>query len=141
MTRSLWPPGDDEGRSSPRPAAALTNDTASRQEDGLTLHCSARAVSWWNAHLFVARWIEDVGAFPLIGSVEWQQLADDAPRKWAAILDAAQHWALRVETAQQAECQASHAISGAADWPAIASHIRDRRQFYAERPWLKRVAS
>jgi hypothetical protein len=56
-------------------------------------------------------------------------------------LDAAQHWALRVETCQQAQCEASHDVSAAADWSAIARQMFIRNQFYAAKPWLKRIAS
>jgi hypothetical protein len=81
------------------------------------------AVSWWSVHEWVTRHLESVGTWPMAGTPEWVALPDDDPRKLAALLDAAQHWALRVETAQQAECEASRAVSAAADWSAIA---RDR---------------
>ena len=45
------------------------------------------------------------------------------------------------ELTQQAECDASSAISAAADWSAISRHIRDEAQFYTERPFLKRVVA
>ena len=41
-------------------------------------------------------------------------------RKLASLFDAARHHALRVETAQQALCDASTAICEAYDWTAIA---------------------
>ncbi len=77
----------------------------------------------------------------MAGTPEWCNLDDDDPRKTAALLDAAQHWALRVETCQQARCDASHAVSGAVDWSALAREINQRTDFYAARPWLKRAAS
>jgi hypothetical protein len=42
-------------------------------------------------------------------------LDDTDPRKVAALFDAAQHWALRVETSQQAQAETSRDISAAAD--------------------------
>jgi hypothetical protein len=74
----------------------------------------------------------------MAGTPQWCELADDDPRKTAALFDAARHWALRIETFQIAECEASHAISAAADWSAIASARRRYNEFYNERPWLKR---
>jgi Protein of unknown function (DUF2742) len=99
-------------------------------------------VSWAEVHLFVVPLLTQVGSWPMAGSVAWCALADDDPRKWAALLDAAQHWALRVETCQVAECQASSAISAGADWSAISRHLRGEYEFYASKPWLRRrVAS
>jgi hypothetical protein len=59
---------------------------------------SSRAVCWWEVNTFVAPLLARVGSWPMAGSVAWCALADDHPAKWAALLDAAQHWALRVET-------------------------------------------
>jgi hypothetical protein len=59
----------------------------------------------------------------------------------AALLDAARHWALRVETCQEARCEASRSVSTAVDWPAVSKEIKDLREFYTARPYLKRVAS
>ena len=99
------------------------------------------AVSWWSLHEHVAPFLERVGSWPMVGSVEWQQLADDDPRKLAAIFDAAQHHALRVETAQEARAEASRAIASAADWPKIGRELQRLTEFRASRPWTKRVAS
>ena len=97
-------------------------------------------VSWWDVHTYVTAVLEHLGRpYPVAGTPAWCALADDDPAKTAALLDASRHWALRMETCQQAECEASHAISAAADWSAIARNIKDRNEFYAARPWLKRV--
>jgi hypothetical protein len=98
-------------------------------------------VSFFDVHEHVASVLEKVGTWPTVGTPAWCALADDDPAKLAALLDAAQHWALRVETCQQAEIQASHAISAAVDWSVIARRRYDEAQFYAARPWLKRIAS
>jgi hypothetical protein len=85
------------------------------------------AVSWCSVHEHVAPLLEAAGSWPMVGTPEWCDLDDDDPRKLAALLDAARHWALRLETCQQARAEASRDISAAADWPAIADHIRRRR--------------
>jgi hypothetical protein len=99
------------------------------------------AVSWWDVHTFVAPQLETVGHWPMVGTPAWCRLSWNDPEKWAAILDAAQHWALRVETCQQAHCDASHAVSAAVNWTRIAESNRNHAEFYAERPWLKRRSS
>ena len=44
-------------------------------------------------------------------------------------------------SAQQARADASHEISAAGHWCATAQEIRRHNDFYAQKPWLKRVAS
>src|SRR5271163_527081 len=80
----------------------------------------SRQVSWWEVHEFVTPRIAVAAPYPMAGTPAWCLLADDDPRKWAALLSAAEHWTLRVETCQTAECEASQAISAAADWGRIA---------------------
>jgi hypothetical protein len=81
---------------------------------------SSAAVSWWSVHEHVSPFLESAGTWPMAGTPDWCGLPDDHPAKLAALLDAAQHWALRVETCQVAESEASHAISAAVDWSAVA---------------------
>ncbi len=102
---------------------------------------SSQQVNWLTVHEFVAPTLERIGSWPMARIPAWCALADDDPAKTAALLDAAQHWALRVDTCQHAECEASHVVSAAADWSDIARKIKDHNEFYAQRPWLKRVAS
>lgn len=102
---------------------------------------SSQQVSWWDVREFVTPMLEQSGSWPMAGTPAWCLLGDDDPVKLAALFDAAQHPALRVETCQQAACQASRDISAAADWSGIAREIRRHNEFYAEKPWLKRVAS
>jgi Protein of unknown function (DUF2742) len=101
---------------------------------------TSQQVSWWEVHKFATDRLDQVAHWQMVGNPAWCELPDDDPVKWAAILDAAQHWALRVETCQQARCDAGRDIAAAADWSAIAHEIRDRAEFYAARPWLRRVA-
>ncbi|MGV0718537.1 DUF2742 domain-containing protein [Mycolicibacterium sp. XJ662] len=91
-------------------------------------------------HAFVLPRLELVGDWPMVGSPAWCDLDDRDRVKWASVLDAAQHWALRVEYFQQVECDASHAISAAEDWAKHARIIRNRAEWFAARPWLNRRA-
>jgi hypothetical protein len=102
---------------------------------------ASQQVSWWSVHEFVGAVLNQINDWPTLGTPAWCSLAHDDPRKWAALLDGAQHWALRVETSQEARCEAGRAVSTAADWPAIARETRQRNEFYAARPWLRRAAS
>lgn len=91
---------------------------------------ASRAVSWWSVHEHVAPVLDAAGSWPMAGTPAWRQLDDADPRKWAAICDAARHWALRVETCQEAMAQASRDVSAAA---RLARH-RPR-----DRPTARRV--
>jgi hypothetical protein len=86
----------------------------------------SRAVSWWSVHEFAASILARVGAFPLLGTPAWCLLDDSDPVKWAALLDAAQHYALRLETDQEQRAEASRDVSAAADWSALASSLHRR---------------
>ncbi|OBJ35245.1 hypothetical protein A5621_17705 [Mycobacterium colombiense] len=98
-------------------------------------------MSWWEVNEFVTPALRSAGSWPLAGTPAWCDLADDDPVKLASLLDAARHWALRVETCQQARCEASQAISAAHNWAEIGQRIRERREFYAERTWLRRASA
>ena len=98
-------------------------------------------VSFWSVHEYVAPLLAAVGTWPPIGTPEWCALDDTDPRKLAALFDAAQHHALRVEMAQEARCEASREISAAADWSAIATEFVKLTAFYEHPPWLRRVTS
>jgi len=103
---------------------------------------SATTVRWGDFHLEWAQpYLDAAGDWPMAGTQAWFDLPDTDARKWAAVVSAASHHVLRVETAQEAQRDASHAVSAAADWTAIGQHIRSRNEFYACRPWLKRVSA
>jgi Protein of unknown function (DUF2742) len=106
-----------------------------------SLCVSSQQVSWWSVHEHVGPFLDAAGSWPMVGTPAWCELADDDPAKLAALFDAAQHWALRVETCQQTQADASRDISAAADWSVIAGEMYQRAAFYAERPYLKRRAS
>ena len=117
---------------------------------------SSRQVQWWTVHEYVQPYLAAAGyvgddqaayayrralSWPTVGTPEWCALDDQDPVKIAAVYDAAQHWALRVDSCQEARCQASRDVSAADDWSRVATKMVQRESFYAARPWLKRVAS
>lgn len=102
---------------------------------------SAQSVSWWSVHEYVTRLNATISEWPLAGTPAWCDLPDYDPRKLAAVLDAGQHHALRVEVAQESRADASKAISAAADWHGISQEISQIRNFRRTRPWAQRVAS
>ena len=102
---------------------------------------SAQSVSFWPVHKFVTEILKQVNGWPMAGTPAWCSLTHEDPAKWAALLDAAQHHALRVDMAQEALADASHEISVSADWRGIAGEVLARELFWANHPWVKRVAS
>jgi hypothetical protein len=101
---------------------------------------ASQQVSFWAVHQWVQKFLDTAGAYPWPGTPAWCLLPDDSREKWAGLLDFAQHHALRVETAQQAQAEASKAVASAADWPKVAREIRQRNDFYSARPWMRRKA-
>jgi hypothetical protein len=81
---------------------------------------ASQQVSWVDVHEFVLPKLQAVGDWPMVGSPAWCDLGGSDPIKWAALLDAAQHWALRLEACQTARAEASRDVAAAADWRAIA---------------------
>jgi hypothetical protein len=104
----------------------------------MTYALASQQVSWLAVHDFAVPRLRKVEDWPMIGSPAWRALDDRDPVKWASVLDAAQHWALRVETGQQAECEASRAISASEDWLKVARIAKRRADFCSARPWLRR---
>ena len=107
----------------------------------------SRQVSWWSVHIFAdqlaaAHGVDIVAdGLPHPGTPRWCGLPDGDARKLIALLLSASREALRHETEQQARAEASHDVSAAADWSRISQYIRDERDFYDARPFLRRVAS
>src|ERR1700759_5471305 len=101
----------------------------------------SQQVSWWEVRELILPILNQVNDWPMLGTPAWCSLAHDDPRKWAALLDGAQHWALRVESCQESHAEASRAVSAAADWPKVARELHHRNDFYAARPWLRRAVS
>jgi len=100
---------------------------------------SSRTADWWAVHSFVAPWLDAADDYPMAGTLAWQELSSNDPQKWAALLDAASHHILRVETAQAQRAEAAKAVAGATDWPQVAREIRQRSAFREAHPWARRV--
>jgi hypothetical protein len=136
------PPNEVGPRDTTPEGTDNTTNTSHREEASPhEFSNSSQQVSWWEVHELVGAVLNQVNDWPMLGTPAWCGLTHDDPRKWAALLDGAQHWALRVDTCQAAMAEASRDISAAADWPAIAPEIRQRNEFYAQKPYLKRAAS
>jgi Protein of unknown function (DUF2742) len=106
----------------------------------MTYDIASQAVSWWSVHQFAAPRLQKAGDWPLVGTPAWCLLETRDPSKWAAILDASQHWALRLETCHQLITDAGRSVAESTDWSALARQLRDREDFYRARPYLKRRA-
>ena len=104
----------------------------------MTYATASQQVSWLAVHDFVLPKLRKAVDWPMLGSPAWRALADRDPVKWAAVLDGGQHWALRVEHFQQANCEASHELSAAEDWTKLANVIKGRADYFAARPWMDR---
>jgi Protein of unknown function (DUF2742) len=103
---------------------------------------SSRQVSWWSVHEFVQPLLDQIGnTFPTVGTPAWCALDDDDPVKIAAVYDAAQHHALRLELNQEARAETSRDVSAAADWPRVAQEMAQLNSFRATHQWATRVAS
>lgn len=101
----------------------------------------SQQVSWWSVHEFITALTAKANDLPYAGTPAWCALSDNDPRKLLALAVAGEHHVLRAETAQEVRADASKAVAAAADWPAIGREIRQRSEFYAQRPWLRRAAS
>lgn len=84
-------------------------------------------VDWWSVHQYVEFYLSRVGSWPMAGSVEWDALEDHDERKMAALLDAARHYALRVDAAQAALVDAAVAVQSAADWSQVSREVNELR--------------
>jgi hypothetical protein len=93
----------------------------------------SQQVSWWSVHEFVGAVLNQVNDWPTLGTPAWCSLTHEDPRKWAALLDAAQHWALRVETCQEARGEAGRAVSEAVEWPKVSRELLQLASFRAAR--------
>lgn len=139
MTNLNGPPKDERPPERGKPGP--TPETGPHQNANYQ-HFSnwSQQVSWSDVHEFVAARIGVVGDFPMAGTPAWCSLADSDPRKLAALFDAAQHWVLRVETCQVAECGASHDVSAATDWSEVARSWRRHVNAHANPAHIPRAA-
>jgi len=90
-------------------------------------------VCWWRVHEWVTPLLSRVEEWPLAGSPLWDVLADNDPVKLAAVLDGGRHWALRIDTNQEAMAEAGRAISKSADWKGIAHRTANPSSAYIPR--------
>ena len=123
----------------PASSATTTPDPTKRLHPPLMIQHRGKShgsmsMSMWTRILKVL----GIHAYPAAGTPAWCGLDDCDPVKLAGVLDYGQHHALRVETAQEASCQASHAISGARDWAAVAKRVQDSAEWFATYPWMRR---
>lgn len=86
----------------------------------------SRQVNHFEVHQLVVPVLDAVGDYPPAGTPAWCLLGESDPRKWAAVLDAGRHWALRVDCEQTVRAEASRAVAESADWSAVARGVRRR---------------
>jgi hypothetical protein len=96
-------------------------------------------VSWWEVRELIMPVLKQVNDWPMLGTPAWCSLAHDDPRKWVALLDGAQHWALRIDSCQEARREASRAVSAAADWSDLSRQFFKHTAFREAHPWAKRA--
>lgn len=89
----------------------------------------SRQVDWWSVHQFLETVVAQAncGPLPIAGTPGWCAMSDGDPRKLIALAVAGEHHVLRTEAAQTAMAEASHEISTAADWSALARRIQTGR--------------
>jgi Protein of unknown function (DUF2742) len=94
---------------------------------------ASQQVSWESVRDLIGPILNQVNGWPTAGTPAWCSLAHEDPRKWCAVLDMAQRWALQLELGQQAKADASKAVSAAVDWKAVAREIQQRHGVYIPR--------
>lgn len=127
-------PGLEARASSTRPSAVVHLNSESDKK------IASRSVDWWRVHLFVEPMLAAAGSWPMAGTPAWDALDDDDPVKLAAVLDAAQHHALRVDTSQEALAEASRAVAGSADWASIARLVEQHLAAVRSGRRIERIA-
>ena len=83
----------------------------------------------------------DLGEIPVLGSPAWVDLAPDDVRWRHAVVVAGYRWAQQRWLQQDAEIAVSKELSAQSDWPAVASRIRGRAEYFKANPWAKRVSA
>jgi Protein of unknown function (DUF2742) len=84
-------------------------------------------------YLHVASTLIEAGDWPLCGSPAWVALDDADLAKQASLAYAALQWVLQHDIAQDAEREASQAISAAENWGDLGRAIRAHREVYITR--------
>ena len=110
----------------------------------------SQQVTWESVHELILPILNQVNDWPTAGTPAWCSLAHGDPRKWAALLDGAQHHALRLELNQRARADASRTTSAAGaplvdddllsvrtrtavDWKTVGQQIRRRHEAHIYR--------
>lgn len=148
------------------------------------ISAASRQVDWWSVYTWSRQFLANAGDFPQAGTPAWGALDNDDPRRLYGVLEAAQHWTVRLDALQQdvpgnvnldaaahiadvgeelgltpelagriaaiacrrvaiqqAACDSASRVAALEDWAEVARIIQRRRDFYVDRPWLRRVAS
>jgi hypothetical protein len=87
---------------------------------------------------YVAHWLICVPDWPAAGTPAWVALPDNDHRKIAALMHAALNWVISQDLAQDAEYEASQAISVCEDWRAVANTLRRRSKAIADGAYIPR---
>jgi hypothetical protein len=98
---------------------------------------TCRSVDFYPVHLLVAPILTTVESWPVAGTLDWHNLTDTDPRKWCAVLDAAQYGVLHMQMRQEASIEASKSIAAGGNWGLMARQIAQ-----GQRPWgyIKEIA-
>lgn len=91
---------------------------------------ASQQVTWWTVREFITPALNQVSDWPTLGTPAWCNLLRADPRKWCALLDGAQHWALRLDS-----CQGS-ASKGRT---TVAQEIRQRHKAIADGVYIPRA--
>jgi hypothetical protein len=92
---------------------------------------ASREIDWYSVWCFVRPLLRRTCPYP--GTPAWITLSDHDPAKLAAVLLAGALRSLNESARQDAEREASHAVSTAADWTAVARRVRGRGPAYIPR--------
>jgi hypothetical protein len=131
----MRPPDEKE------PAPLGNGDRPSQNQTSAPQSNGSQQVSWWSVREFIMPVLNQANGWPTAGTPAWCSLAHDDPRKWCALLDGAQHWALRMDSCQAAMAEASRDVSAAADWSAVGRSSLRRARAVASGAYIPRRAS
>lgn len=119
-----------QGRATHRPAPQNHNHRHGKPSSRHSTIAS-REVSATATYLQIAPLLVD--DFPECGTPAWCNLPDEDPRWWAGLVFAALQQVLTQDIRQDAEHQASQAISTTIDWSDFALKSRAHRDVYLPR--------
>lgn len=98
---------------------------------------ASQQVSWFEVYSYATRLAAQHGlgleSQPIPGTPQWCGMSDDDARKLLALVLGGVREALANDARQTAQADASHEISSAADWSALAQRIARGRGAYIPR--------